>query len=233
MMMNDKHVNMAGFLEGSPDCRFKWRVVDLISPPSEGEWRSIECFQVRAREFLHNVEDLHLPRILSLGMDNSGTRTTASSNTFPGRHRTKSLYVDFRHFIANDEPSNFHRVTNVLRKNLPREHSIQAFLSQLKGGFLDDGEFSISVSERSVSLLRLINLWFNTEVFHSGNEEQLIERQEWLRFLQDDAVHHILAWGVVNASHRVKLLYACSKDLDRNGMFQVNCPDEKIIFKNK
>lgn len=230
MPLQDKHINLAGFLEGGG--WLQWQTVDLKTALSSEEWRSIERFQVRAREFLLNVEDLNLSGLRSLEIDRAETKASARSNTYPGRHRAKSLYLDFRHFIANKEPAKFQRVINILKKHLDKAHPIQTFLDQIKDDFLRDGDFGITVHGRNLPMRELIDLWFNTDFFHAGQQEQIKEREEWLRSLQDEAAHHLLAWGVVNAAQEVKSLYACVKDLDRNGAFTVNCPDPKIIFRN-
>lgn len=230
MPIYDKYVNLAGFLEGGG--WLKWQTMNLNTPFSSEEWWSIQCFQVRAREFLLNVEDLKLSGIWSLDIDRAEARASARSNLYPGRHRAKSLYLDFRHFIADKEPAKFQRVVNILKKHLDGAHSIQTFLRQVTRNFLRDWDFGITVNGRTLPMGRLINLWFNTEFFHAGRDEQLKERQEWLKSVQDEAAHHLVAWGVVNAAQEVKSLYACVKDLDRNGACAVNCPDPRIIFRD-
>ncbi|WP_303909449.1 hypothetical protein [Thiohalomonas denitrificans] len=230
--MLDRQVNLAGFLEGDRSYPMRWQTVRLVSNLSQNDWRSIEHFQLRAREFLLNLEDLRLPRFWSLSIDRGGSKTNAQSNTFPGRHRVKSLYLDFRHFIADKEPSKFQRVINILSKNTDRTHPLQTFLSKLKKNFLRDIDLGIRINGRELPLAHLVTLWFNTEFFHAGREDQEQERHELLTVLQEDAAHQLLAWGVVNTAHTVKSLYACVKDLDRSGSLLVNCPDPRLILRD-
>ncbi|SDZ79623.1 hypothetical protein SAMN05216562_0370 [Microbulbifer marinus] len=232
MIMLDRHVNLKGFLEGGPCYPMHWHSVLLNANLSQDEWRCIEYFQIRAREFLLNVEDLKLPGFFSLSIDHGGQKVTVESNAFPGRHRVKSLYLDFRHFIADKEPSKFQRTVNILSKNIDRSNPLQTFLSELKRNFLREASFGITANGRELSVARLVDLWFNTEFFHAGREEQEKERLEWLAVLHDDAAHQLLLWGVINTTHTVKSLYACVKDLCRTGSLSVNCPDPRIIFRD-
>lgn len=231
MKIQDSDIDLAGFLEGSASCPLRWQVVGLNSDLSAEEWQAIEYYQLRAREFLLNVEDLKLPGLWSLTVDRGEAKASVRSNTYPGRHRVKSLYLDFRHFIADKEPSKFQRIINILVNHLDKIHPIQTFLAEIKQDFLRNTDLGISFNGRTLPLARLVNLWFNTEFFHAGRKEQIEERQEWLRVLPVEAAHQLLAWGVVNAAHTVKSLYACVKDLDRNGLAVVNCPDPLLIFR--
>lgn len=232
MKIKNSYIDLAGFLEGSANCPLHWQAVGLNSDLSAEEWQAIEYFQLRAREFLLNVEDLKLPSLWSLMVDHGEVRASVRSNTYPGRHRVKSLYLDFRHFIADKEPSKFQRIINILVNHLDKTHPIQAFLSQLKQEFLQSIDLGISLNGRSLPVAQLLNLWFNTEFFHAGRKKQIDERHECLRVLHEEAVHQLLAWGVVRSAHTVKSLYACVKDLHRSGLIVVNCPDSRLIFRN-
>jgi len=230
MIQKDEHIDLSGFLEGSPDAPLHWREVDLRSDLRPEEWRSIEAYQLRAREFLLNVKDLGLRSLWSLDINSGGPKTKVAASIYPGRHRAKSLYLDFRHFLAHKEPSKFQRVIKALRRNLDNQDPIQVFLAQLKDKFIEDQNFGIKVSGRNFPMNTLIEIWFNTEFFHAGTQVQLELRQELLKALEEDSAHHLLLWAVVNAAHPVKCLYACVKDMSRDGGLKANCPDPRIIL---
>ncbi len=105
MPIKDLYVNLEGFLEGSPLLPLNWTKCDLDTKPNENEWKSIEYYKIRSREFIQNVEDLKLPSGWSLSGDHDGSKTKVQTNIFPGRHRAKSLYLDYRHFTADKEPA--------------------------------------------------------------------------------------------------------------------------------
>jgi hypothetical protein len=122
---------------------------------------------------------------------------------------------------------------NILAKHLDETHDIQTYLTELKKNFLRDANYGIRFNGKELSLDLLVKVWFSTEFFHAGRKEQVQERQDWLTVLHDDAAHQLLAWGIINTAHTVKSLYACLKDLDREGSFTVNCPDKILISRNE
>jgi len=231
MAINDPYVNLSGFLEGSSELPMKWRRVELASQPQPKEWSSIEYFQLRAREFLQNVEDLRLPKMWSLSIDTGATKAKIVSNLFPGRHRAKSLYLDFRHFTANDEPSRFPRVVNSLRKNLKKGEPIDDFLVDVKDEFTEQSNYGMEVNGQDLSMSKLIEIWFNTEYFHAGRIARLRERQIWLMKLEADGAQQLLFWAVLSSVQSIKSLYACVKDMHRSEKSTVNCPDPRIIYR--
>lgn len=231
MKIQDRHINLVGFLEGNSSHPLIWSTLQLESDLSEDQWRFIEYFQLRAREFLLNIEDLQLHGLSSLSVSHQMSRVVVKSNTFPGRHRVKSLYLDFRHFTADREPSKFQRIVKLLSKKIDELHPIQIFLSELKKNFLRDANFGIRVNSKELSLVQLVNVWFNTEFFHAGRKEQVQERLDWLKVLDEESAHELLAWGVLRTEHTVKSLYACVKDLRRDESLSVNCPDTRLIRK--
>ena len=144
------------------------------------------------------------------------------------RFRAKSLYLDFRHFVAQQEPSQINKVVNVLRRRIAKTEPIQDFLQNVKEGFATDQSMPIKIGTLELRLERLIDLWFNTEFFHAGDPDQMQERQQWSDVLEDEAAQHLIFWTVVHAAHPIKCLYACIKDL-KPGHNKVNCPDVRII----
>ena len=229
MAIQDQYINLKGFLEGSPQVPLKWIASNLDSEPSENEWESIEYFKIRAREFILNVEDLGLPSMWSLGSDSGGPKTKVQINIFPGRHRAKSIYLDFRHFTADREPSKFEKVVNVLRRHIDNSKPIQEFLEKLRKEFFGHNEYKIEVNGQQLSSQRLMKILFNTEYFHSGNESQRTDREILLKTIEDEGVQHLLFWSIVRNVHTIKSLYACLKDLEKSKSMKVNCPDIRII----
>jgi hypothetical protein len=229
MAIQDQHINLNGFLEGSPQVPLKWTTINLESEPNENEWESIEYFKIRAREFILNVEDLGLPSMWSLGSDSGGEKTKAQTNTFPGRHRAKSIYLDFRHFTADKEPSKFEKVVNVLRRHIDSLNPIQKFLEKLRREFIGHNEHEIEVNGQHLSNQRLIKILFNTEYFHAGNETQRADREILSNTIENEGIQHLLFWSIMRNVHTIKSLYACLKDMEKSRSTIVNCPDVKII----
>lgn len=220
-----EEVNLAGFLEGGR--RLPWREVALSPELDPGEWRSIECFQARAREFLLNVSEFRGVNAMSLMRDTPRMRVRVAG--YPGRHRAKGLFLDFRHLLGNDEPGTFRKVRNIVRRRTS-DDALSKFLDGLNEQFLStESDPSIKFMGAASTTEDLLVLWFNTEFFHSGNEEQVRHRELILERLEDDGAAPLLFWTVMRAALPVKGLYACAKELRRDGYLTVRCPNRRVL----
>ena len=220
-----EEIDLAGFLQGGR--RLPWREVAFSPELDAGEWRSIECFQTRAREFLLNASEFRRVNQLHLARDTPRVRVSVVG--YPGRHRAKGLFVDFRHLLADDEPGTFRRTRNIVRRRTTDE-ALCAFLDGLNEGFLptrDDP--TIEFMGAACSIEELLRLWFNTEFFHSGDSKQLAARERMLEVLDESGAGPLLFWTVVRTAHPVKGLYACVKELRRGGPLSVRCPDRQVL----
>ena len=229
--MEDKHINLEGFLEGNEQAPLVWSKLELNSDLTDTEWLSIRHYKIRAREFLQNLEDLKLPRVYSLTIDSSNDIKSVITNLYPGRHRAKSIYLDFRHFIADKEPSKFELVVNIIKSHIDHDHLMQSYLKSLKRSFLQQQNDNITLNGKVLSANKIVNLWFNTEFFHAGDEYQNIDRMEILKSIEYEGGQNILFWSVITSQNHIKHLYACLKDLEENKCLYINCPDARIIQK--
>lgn len=228
MRIDDKHVVLNGLLGGSRATPYSWYKVELTRDLSEVEWNCIEMYKYRTQEFVQNIDDLSLPKIRQMNIDTSKEKARIKSNILPSRFREKSIYLDFRHFLADNEPSNFGRIANLVKKKTEEKTHIQKFIDQLKRQFLSIEKSLIDIDGVDYSARELVNLWFNTELFHSGYQEQIQLKKLWLERVEKTAVHELLFWSIINSEHQIKCLYACIKDLSKGSML-LNCPDNRII----
>lgn len=87
----------------------------------------------------------------------------------PSEHRLKGLYVDFRHFYLNDEPTNVGKFANYLA-SLTSSKAFRRFLreerTRLRSRFLEDGWFEYK--GKRLSTEQFLDVWFNVEIFHSN-----------------------------------------------------------------
>lgn len=229
MLLEDDYIDLRGFLEGDSNTPFRWQKTSLLKEPKPEEWLSVEYFQIRAREFLQNIEDLKLPQILSLDIDNHPKKSAVFTSCYPGRHRAKSVYLDFRHFVAVKEPSFFTRTISSVRKNLSQNEPVNLFLRDLKHQFHQETKISIIKDSKLASVDKLLNVWFNTQYFHAGTMDQIRDRRTILMRLEEEGAEHLLFWAVVNAAYPIKALYACVKDLRRVHAVELNAPDPLLI----
>ena len=118
-----------------------------------------------------------------------------------------------------------------LCNNIKKDEPLQLFLNQLNRNFTEDKDHGIKINGKSLTVAKLINVWFNTEFFHSGNVNQQKDRALWLTVLEDRSAQKLLFWEILQTQHTIKSLYACLKDLKRGHSNILNCPDEQLIFR--
>ena len=231
MKISDNHIDLNGFLEGDKVYPLQWRQIILNEELTDSELTSVEYFKIRSREFISNIEDLGLKSNRHLHVNRAGPKVNVKSDVYPNRHRAKSVYLDFRHFIANKEPSKFERVANIIKRYTPPDDLIHVFMDNLKKDFIKQENYGIKINKKSMTVSKLIDIWFNTEFFHSGDDAKILERELWLKVLEKNSANNLLFWAILQSAHPIKCLYACVKDLYRNRGKIVNCPDEWIITR--
>ena len=224
-----EEIDLTGLLQGGR-LKLAWTKISLSPDLDAGELRAIERFRARAHEFLLNVADLKLPNQREMSLAKDRGRMHVRVRGYPGRHRTKGLFVDFRHLLADKEPGTFRRVRNILYRRAS-DRTLRTFLDQLYAQFLPKKDEAIAFMGASCSIEDLLKLWFNTEFFHSGDDDQIEERERMLEKLEAGGAAPLLFWAVVRAAHPVKCLYACAKDLGRDGALVVRCPDRRLVFR--
>jgi len=229
--ISDNHIDLNGFLEGDKVYPLQWRQIILNEELTNSEWTSVEYFKIRSREFLSNIEDLGLKSNRHLHVSRAGPKVNVKSDVYPNRHRAKSVYLDFRHFIANKEPSKFERVANIIKRYTSPDDLIHVFMNNLKKDFLKQENYGIKINRKSMTVSKLIDIWFNTEFFHAGDDAKIAERELWLKVLEKDSAYNLLFWAILQSAHPIKCLYACVTDLYRNRVKIVNCPDDWIITR--
>ena len=184
------------------------------------EWTAIHHFRWRATELLKNIEDLSLPNlhigdhrmhyvqheIVHIG--------SYESNIWPGRYRAKSLFLDLRPLLlqkGSDGLGNFYRTRNIILKHSRECSVLQEFLGYVKNGFLSS-RYELSVDKDLPSELRsydageLLDIWFNTQYFHSGKLDQVRKRREISSVFSADGIEQLLFSAAVGCSHYLQCL---------------------------
>lgn len=212
--------------QGQPNC---WENSPFQKQLTDQEWESILYFQFRAIDFLKNIEDLELPNLKTMSGTFEGGKRKYSSDIYPGRHRAKSLYLDFRHFYANDEPSNLKRILKIVSRKVGRDSDAYDFYANLKVMYEKWLKKRLDNNERRYSNENIINTWFYTEYFHAGHTNQRKERDDILSLFYDESIQQKLFWEVVHFEYVIKRLYASLKDLEQPHKTTVYYPPLKTI----
>ena len=172
-------------------------VVTLTTKPSSEEWRCIREFKRRTRELVENslLKDGY---DLSANMSwKAGEPPSFTVKSIPPEEPLRSLLLTFRMFWANDEPSNFLRVSNILSRHIAQADARQV-IDSLKTRWnqaLFGGVMFMSFNGKDLTANTVFDLWLNAHYFHSDSEKQeQLERlakmlsPEWVKFLLANAV---------------------------------------------
>lgn len=100
---------------------------------SEIDWGLLNLFKKRFNILRSNYKDLDLGLIQGAFSIDKGNRYSGSFN-LPNEFRLKGLYVDYRHFYLNNEPTNFFKVANYINK-LTTDQNFRNFISEEKKKF--------------------------------------------------------------------------------------------------
>ena len=172
-------------------------VVTLATKPSSQEWQRIGEFKQRARELAENS-------LMQGGYDlsanfswNAGEPASFTVKKSLPEEPLRSLLLTFRLFWANDEPSNFLRVSNVLKRHIAQAEAIQV-IDDLKGQWkqaLFSGVMEIRFNGEELTADKIFDLWLNGHYFHSDAEKRLLLERltkqigaDWVKFFLASAV---------------------------------------------
>lgn len=156
----------------------EFKQVPLTSPLSTDMKDSVELFLYRAAELIENYDDLKKKGVGFGGSSNysfeDGVISGPSLNVC--RHRLKGLFVDFRFFFGNDEPTNFLSFTGVLGK-LTDDVGFRSVLKESKQSWKEKGFLD---GWSKIPALEMIRIYFNSQAFHGRH----INEGEYLKLIK-------------------------------------------------
>jgi hypothetical protein len=143
-----------------------------------------------------------------------GRRTTvvygqehATGRTFP------ALLLTFRHFWANDEPSNFRRLLNIVARHAPEARALVDGLRTKWNQALFGGIMFISFNDENLTANTLFDLWLNAHYFHNDQaKQQALDRLSAM--MSPDFVKFLLANAVTEGCKAILLLNHALHDLN-------------------
>jgi hypothetical protein len=156
----------------------EFRQVPLASPLTAKMKDSIELFLYRSAELIENYNDIKSKGVGFGGLSNysfeDGVISGPSLNVF--RHRLKGLFVDFRFFFGNDEPTNFLNFTGVLGK-LSDDSGFRSVLKDSKESWKEKGFLD---GWSKIPPLEMIRIYFNSQAFHGRH----INESDYLKLIK-------------------------------------------------
>jgi hypothetical protein len=165
------------------------------------KWDEIELFRRRFRVLWSNFKDLKLGQF-SAGFTKQHDGRFTGGFELPNEYRLKGLYVDFRHFHLNDEPTNIDCFSNYLA-SLTESRPFRRFLREEKkasrSSFLENGWFQHR--GKRLSSTQFLDVWFNAEIFHSnrGPRSSPLKTKtllDWMEVFTDQTAKSLLFMAV-------------------------------------
>ena len=147
-------------------------IATLVTEPSPNEWRCVRVFKRRVLELSENS-------LVRGGYDLSanfswkaGEQSSFTVKNMPPEEPFRALLLTFRHFWANDEPSNFLRVLNIVARHAPEA---RAFIDGLRTRWtqaLFGGLMFLSFNNENLTANTVFDLWLNAHYFHNEQAKQ-------------------------------------------------------------
>jgi len=182
--------------------------VFATSPLNSTELWSIEVFKLRTRNLIENWKSFRDGKTsfqFGLQKDPDGkVRSTGDVHDF---HRVKGLYLDYRVFVANDEPSNFLRVTNIIKKRF-RSIEVVELVDRIRSMWKSADGMG---AWHGLDFDQISNVLFNASMFHTAQDLQT-EYAELLANLDDSAIQGILLAGISFRIEVLKMLHGIVRD---------------------
>ncbi|QQX78365.1 hypothetical protein JK628_12205 [Shewanella sp. KX20019] len=178
----------------------KSRNVDISAPLTNEVKKSIELFQYRSKELIDNYEDIKIKGLNVCGSHTfsfEGGKISGSGINFC-RHRLKGLFVDFRFFVGNDEPTNFLRFHGLIGR-LSDDQGFRSTLKELKSGWKEKGMFD---GWCDIPALEMIKIYFNAQAFHGEH----IREKDFLHLVQSFDMKTLEFVLVMHISDRIQLV---------------------------
>ncbi|MFN4360103.1 MAG: hypothetical protein ACK4F4_05180 [Hylemonella sp.] len=198
--------------------------IPVTAEPESIRWGEIELFRRRFNILWDNLQDLKIGR-LSGGFFRQANGRYIGGFELPNSYRLKGLYVDFRHFYLNNEPTNFEKFTNYLRDELTESKIFHQFIKNEKkrsrSDFLENGWFDYN-GER-ISAEKFLDVFFNVEIFHSnrGRNKKTWKTEtllEWMNVFSDDTAKSMLFMAVYDSILKIKDINWVVMEFSKNNL---------------
>ncbi|MEZ8757444.1 hypothetical protein AB4116_18010 [Vibrio splendidus] len=196
----------------------KYRNVDISVSLTDEMKASIDLFQYRASELIDNFEDiknkgLDVDGLLNFSFE-GGKISGAGMNVC--RHRLKGLFVDFRFFVGNDEPTNFLRFHGSIGR-LSDDQGFRSTLRELKVGWKEKGMFD---GWCDIPALEMIKIYFNAQAFHGEH----IKEKDFLNLIQSydmKTLEFVLAMHISDRVQSIRHLRWVLERVNDKGYLQI------------
>jgi len=185
------------------------------------DWRAINIFRKKTVELLQTrfFSDFDADTNLKAKIEYDKKKGLSITADLPSEALLKELYMAFRFFYLHKEPSNFNRISKIIKRAANNEF-VNRFVNHLKdqwsGALFRNNVFGIGIDNQEINAKRLLDLWFNAHYFHS-DERKEGELEFINSILTTDFSIFMLANSVFEASNAVIRLYESIANLENPG----------------
>lgn len=205
----------------------KSMLVPVVVEAASVDWPRIELFRRRFATLWDNFKELNLGQLHgSFSKQTDGSYEGGFD--LPNEYRLKGLYVDFRHFYLNDEPTNINSLSNYL-SSLTDSAEYQQFIRNekinLKSEFIENGWFQYE--GKSFTTKQVLDIWFNAEIFHNDKEKMLVIL-DWMEILSTKTARTMLFMAVYDSVLIVRNINWSLKELSRTNL-SLQMPNPRLV----
>lgn len=207
------------------------REVPVSVPVGDVDWARIKLFRQRFAELWDNFQDLKLGVMTGTFARESEGAYSGGFN-LPNRHRLKGLYVDFRHFYLNDEPSNargFSKYLATLTPDADYRQFMKAQRNKLRSEFIEQGWFMHK--GQPFTTKQILDIWFNAEIFHN-DPQKTATMLEWNETLATETGRSLLFMAVMDSTHVTRNInWSCAELTTSHLMLRMpKVPADGVVY---
>jgi len=142
-----------------------------LTPLTDDELRAFDLFREKAERLRLALKGAKIP-IAKYTIETSSNKVVEFASNNPKFDEIELLAVKFRFFFAEKEPTHVFKVLNILSRRATDSWAKNyiSTIRQWHKDFLNQSDTS-NMFGHPVSNEKIINLWFNSEIFHQDEEK--------------------------------------------------------------
>lgn len=202
-----------------------------IDPLSEQDLSNIYEFRRRVESYYKALKRYHVISIAKhVRSDDVAVKKATFESNIPDIDHIQNIALKFRFFYADKEPTKLESIINLLRKRTQDElaRSYLDFVSKQYKGLMNSYDISHTMGH-PVSNREIINLWFNSDFFHSD-----IEKRKRLNSINESISEQVSLYqlyiALTQVSGQLKSVYAITHRISL-GVNIICTPNHNFNFK--
>ena len=190
--------------------------INISDELTDDDWKCIELFKKRANELIKTRILSELGSGISANITFKPQQPLIADVKLPHDDDLRAFFSIFRFFLLKEEPCNFFRVMNIIKRRARHDQVNQA-MDNIKAQWTGENRrrvMSIKYNDRELTTEFLLKLWFNAHYFHS-DENKMEELQQLNDLISDDFSKYLLSSAIYDAANAVLSLNKSIEMLER------------------